>query len=341
MQAGSDMQITQYEDHIFHDLGPDLVLGLVEKHLGVELTNLFRPLNSYINRVYELEQDDGNGLVVKFYRPGRWSTEALKEEHEFLAELATEEIPVIAPLPLKNGETLGNHEGANFAVFPKRGGRSVDEFDDEQWLQLGRLLGRVHAIGERKQSRSRPIMSPTESTRQQLDYLLASGQVPPETQPALKRVIEEIIAEIEPVFEGVQPIRIHGDCHFANFIYRPGESFYLIDFDDMVMGPPVQDIWMLLPGTLEDAFVEMDLLLEGYETFRRFDRRSFRMIEPLRAMRFVHYMAWCAHQVAADGMTRVVDDFGTHAYWSKEIADLHDQLERIREGAADNIGNML
>lgn len=336
------MQITQYEDHIFHDLGPDLVLGLVEKYLDVRLTNLFRPLNSYINRVYELEQEDGGGLVVKFYRPGRWSAEALREEHGFLIELTAEEIPVIAPLKLASGETLGNHEGANFAVFPKRGGRSLDEFDDEQWLQLGRLLGRVHAIGESKAARCRPIMSPTVSTRQQLDYLLASGLVPPETRTGLKRVVEEIIEEIAPLFEGVKPIRIHGDCHFANLIHRPGESFYLIDFDDMAMGPPVQDIWMLLPGTLEDAFVEMDLLLEGYETFRSFDRRTLRLIEPLRAMRFVHYMAWCAHQVAADGMTRVMDDFGTHGYWSKEIADLHDQLERIREGAsAGNIGNLL
>lgn len=336
------MQRTDYEDHIFHDLGPDLVLGLVEKNLDVELTNLFRPHNSYINRVYELEEHNGRGLVVKFYRPGRWSAGALQEEHEFLTELAAEEIPVIPPLPLKNGGTLGNHEGANFAVFPKRGGRSIDEFTDEQWLQLGRLLGRVHAIGESRVSRCRPILSPTHSTRQQLDYLLSSGLVPSETRPALQGVIEEIIEEVIPQFEGVQPIRIHGDCHFANFIHRPGESFYLIDFDDMAMGPPVQDIWMLLPGTLEDAFVEMDLLLEGYETFRSFDRRSLRLIEPLRAMRFVHYMAWCAHQVAADGMTRVVDDFGTYAYWSREIADLQDQLKRIREGASvGSFGNML
>jgi Ser/Thr protein kinase RdoA (MazF antagonist) len=156
----------------------------------------------------------------------------------------------------------------------------------------------------------------------------------------LKQAVESIITEIEPLFVGARPIRIHGDCHFANIIHRPGESFFLIDFDDMVMGPPVQDIWMLLPGTLEEAFAEMDMLLEGYETFRPFDRRSFRLIEPLRAMRFVHYMAWCAHQVAADGMTRVLDDFGSQSYWQKEIADLHDQLERIRDGYVPS-GNIL
>lgn len=326
--------------NIFHDLGPDLVLGLVERTLNISLTNLFRPLNSYINRVYELEQDDGTGLIVKFYRPGRWSGDALREEHGFLLELAAEEIPVIAPIQFADGETLGRFAGVHFAVFPKRGGRSLDEFDDEQWLQLGRLLGRVHAIGERKAAIYRPVMSPTASTRGQLDYLLAGKIVPEEVKGELQRAVEEIITEIEPLFAEVRPIRIHGDCHFANIIHRPGESFYLIDFDDMVMGPPVQDIWMLLPGTLEDAFVEMDMLLEGYELFRPFDRRTLGLIEPLRAMRFVHYMAWCAHQVAADGMTRVLDDFGTQAYWQQEIGDLRDQLERIREGYTPG-GNVL
>ncbi|SHO47895.1 serine/threonine protein kinase [Desulfopila aestuarii] len=328
------------EENVFQDLGPDMVLSLVERSLNVSLTNLFRPLNSYINRVYELQKDDGGGLIVKFYRPGRWTGDALQEEHDFLLELAGEEIPVIAPLKFPDSTTLGLFEGVHFAVFPKRGGRSVDEFDEDQWLQLGRLLGRVHLIGENRSATYRPVMSPSASTRQQLDYLLAGSVVPEEVKNPLKRAVEEIIAETEPLFAGQRQIRIHGDCHFANIIYRPGESFYLIDFDDMVMGPPVQDIWMLLPGTLDEAFVEMDILLEGYETFRPFDRRSFKLIEPLRAMRFVHYMAWCAHQVAADGHTRVLEDFGTQSYWQKEIADLHDQLERIREGYMP-LGNML
>ncbi len=317
---------------IFHDLGPNNVLGLVERTLDIYVSNLFRPLNSYINRVYELEQEDGTGLIIKFYRPGRWTGDALREEHEFLLELAEQEIPVIAPMRFPDGQTLGTFEGVNFSIFPKRGGRSLDEFDDEQWLQLGRLLGRVHSIGMQKKTIHRPVMSPMHSTRQQLDYLLNGSIVPSEVKGALQKSIEAIIAEITPMFDGVKPIRIHGDCHFANIIHRPGESFYLIDFDDMVMGPAVQDLWMLLPGTLEETFVETDILLEGYEMFNHFDRRTLRLIEPLRAMRFVHYMAWCAHQVAADGMTRVLDDFGTPTYWQKEIADLDDQLERIKDG---------
>jgi Ser/Thr protein kinase RdoA (MazF antagonist) len=315
----------------FDDLGPDRVLGLVEDGLGIRCTNLFRPLNSYINRVYELEQEDGTGLIVKFYRPERWSKAGILDEHTFLLDLAEHEVPVIAPLRFQDGTTLGGSETLLFAVFPKCGGRSFDEYDDEQWLQLGRLLGRVHSMGETKKAEHRICMSPGESTSQHLHYLLTASCVPGELKPQLKTAIERIIAEIAPLFSGGEQIRIHGDCHFSNMIYRPGESFFIIDFDDMVMGPPVQDVWMLLPGGLDESFVEMDFFLEGYETFRPFDRKALRLIEPLRAMRFIHYMAWCALQVEEDGRTRVIDGFGSWEYWQNEIGDLEDQLKRIRK----------
>ncbi len=314
----------------FHRLTPDMVLGLVEKALDIRCTNLCRPLASYIIRVYELEGDDGAGLVVKFYRPGRWSYGALQDEHEFLLELAGREIPVVAPLALQGNSSLGVHEGMYFAVFPKCGGRSSDEYTDEQWLEIGRLLGRTHAVGAGRIPEGRITMTPDKSTRQQADYLLAGKFLPADLAPQFAELAKTLIAEISPLFANTGMIRIHGDCHFSNLIYRPGESFYLIDFDDMALGPPVQDFWMLLPGYREEAFAEIDLFLEGYETFRDFDRRSLRLIEPLRAMRYIHYTAWCAYQVAEEGLSRVMPDFGTREYWQRELRDLDEQLQRIR-----------
>lgn len=324
----------------FQGLGPDRVLTLVEKALGIRCTNLFRPLNSYINRVFEIESNDGTPLIVKFYRPGRWTKDAILDEHDFLHDLALQEIPVTAPLRLPSGDTLADSEQLHFAVFPKCGGRSVDEFSDDQWLQLGRLLGRVHQVGELKNAENRIVMSPLQSTQTQLQYLLNSDCVPRESKKRLQEVVEGIIADIDPLFDDAKNIRIHGDCHFSNVINRSEESLHLIDFDDMAMGQPVQDIWMLLPGDLEESFVELDLFLEGYETFRNFDRRTLRLLEPLRAMRFIHYLAWCTHQVEEDGLTRVMDGFGTHEYWQNEIADLVDQRERISEGVKP-LGNLL
>ena len=328
---------TQPEPLSFQHLPPHAVLDLTEKALGIPCTNLCRPLNSYINRVYELESTDGIGLVAKFYRPGRWSRTALQDEHDMLLELAAEEIPVIAPLVLQDGSTLGHGGDMHFAIFPKKGGRSFDEYNDDQWLELGRLIGRAHVVGARKNPADRPTMTPDRSTRQQVDTILAGGFIPPDLTPAFRQLTDALIAEITPLFANAELIRIHGDCHFSNIIHRPDESFFLIDLDDMACGPPVQDFWMLLPGHAADSLVEIDLFLEGYETFRDFDRRTLRLIEPLRAMRYIHYTAWCAHQVTEDGHSLAAPDFGTPAYWQQEIRDLSEQLERIRKTPAGNL----
>jgi Ser/Thr protein kinase RdoA (MazF antagonist) len=313
----------------FHSLTPDRIITLVEKGLDRRLTNLCRPLISYINRVYELEAEDGSGLVAKFYRPGRWSQDGLQDEHDFLLELAGQEIPVVAPLLLRDGQSLGSYENICFTVFPKMGGRSYDEYNDDQWLELGRLLGRTHNVGAMHLPKDRLTMAPDKSTRQQVDYILKGSFMPDDMLGRFKDLTDTLIAEISPMFSNREMIRIQGDCHFSNLIYRPDESFYIIDFDDMVMGPPVQDLWMLLPGYREESLAEIEMFLEGYEMFRDFDMGSLRLIEPLRAMRYIHYTAWCAHQFAEDGETRVNENFGSRQYWQTEMDDLEDQLNRI------------
>ncbi|MBW6520641.1 MAG: serine/threonine protein kinase [Desulfoarculaceae bacterium] len=326
--------------HAFHGLTPDVIITLAEKSLGVRCTNLCRPLNSYINRVYELEYEDRTGLVIKFYRPGRWSKNGLLDEHTFLLELAAREIPVIAPLKMADGTTLGQVGRIFFACFAKCGGRSYDEYSEEQWLELGRLIGRVHAVGATHPPRERITMAPDRSTRNQVDSLLIGGLIPGDLRHEFTEVTDGLIREITPLFARTRMIRIHGDCHFSNLIYRPDNSFFIIDFDDMASGPPVQDFWMLLPGLMEDSWREINLFLEGYETFMDFDQRSLALIEPLRAMRYIHYIAWCAHQFSEDGESRVAPNFGTREYWRQELGDLADQLERIRQAPRPS-GNML
>jgi len=320
---------TPKQETAFHSLTPDRVITLVEKALGKRCTNLCRPLISYINRVYELQAEDGSGLVAKFYRPGRWSRQGLQDEHDFVLELAAEELPVVAPLLLKDGSSLGSHHNIHFAVFPKMGGRSFDEYNDSQWEELGRLLGRTHNIGAMHLPKDRLTMAPEKSTRQQVDYILAGRFMPEDLLARFRNLTDSLIKEITPLFARTGMIRIHGDCHFSNLIYRPDESFYIIDFDDMATGPPVQDFWMLLPGHREDSLAEIEIFLEGYGMFRGFDLNSLRLIEPLRAMRYIHYTAWCAYQFAEDGETRVAEDFGSRQYWQRELGDLEDQLERI------------
>ena len=70
----------------FFSLTPERVLDAVELQ-GSRCTGRFIVLNSYENRVYQLELDDGSFVVAKFYRPGRWSDAAILDEHNFLLQL--------------------------------------------------------------------------------------------------------------------------------------------------------------------------------------------------------------------------------------------------------------
>lgn len=319
----------------FAVLTPDNILTCVEKALGCRLLNLCRPHSSYINRVYELQREDGTFFIAKFFRPGRWSKDALLEELAFVLDCAQNDITVVAPLQQVDGSFLGSFNGMQFTLYPRFGGRVVDEYSDEQWLELGRLLGRVHGVGSMRQAIHRNRLHPQQTTRMHTEYILSHKLIPENLVTQFKRIVDEIINEISVDFENLETIRIHGDCHSGNLIYRPGESFGIIDFDDMVTGPPVQDIWMLLPGPFEDSRIELSLLLEGYETFRPFDRRTLGIIESLRAMRFIHYICWCGWQFVEDGETRIDDSFGSFSYWSREIGDLEDQLASIKKSRLD------
>ena len=316
----------------FSCLDPDTILSCIERATGRRLLNVCRPHASYINRVYEVQDEDGSFLVGKFYRPGRWTREALEDEHRFVADCAARELPVISPLVLDGGSSLASCEDIFFAVYPRCGGRLVDEYSDEQWLELGRLLGRLHAVGSLQSAAGRNRLHPAQTTRSQVDYLRANDLIPVHLLPEFVDLVDQLLEIIIPLFDGIDFIRLHGDCHNSNLIHRPGESFFIIDFDDMVVGPPIQDLWMLLPGYLEESRVELALLLEGYELFHTFDRSSLMLVEPLRAMRFIHYMSWCAKQYIEDGGTRINDDFGSQTYWQQEIIDLKDQVALILEG---------
>lgn len=315
----------------FSHLTPAHVLDRVEQALNCHCAGLCRPLTSYINRVYDVELDDGSRVVAKFYRPGRWSREALQDEQDFLTELKNDELPVIAPLQCADGNTLQSSDGMFYAIFPKRGGRALDEPNAEQWREIGRLLARVHVVGARHETRDRIRMAPQASTEDHIQSLLDNHIDRPDLCQRFEETVDAVLDLIEPLFEEGENIRIHGDCHRNNMLWRPGEPLFLIDFDDMASGPAVQDFWMLLPGRLPEVIPEMSQLLQGYETFRAFNRADLRLIEPLRFMRMIHYLAWCARQQDDGGFARLSPDWGSATFWQAEIDNLNQQREVIQE----------
>ncbi len=313
----------------FDSLVPDLVFDAVENAIGLKLTGFISPLPSYINRVYELQAFDGTRWIVKFYRPHRWTLEAIQEEHEFILDCVDHEIPAIAPVINSAGESLFQQGGYNFAVFPKKQGRMLEFKSDQDWLRIGTLIGRVHAAGGMRKTEQRVVLHPLQSTVNDLKELGESGFISPNLQVNFVDLGKRILDRIVPFFEDTEFIRIHGDCHGANILDRLDEGFLLIDFDDMVMGPPVQDIWLLMPDRMENCRREMNLFIEGYEQFKEFDDLSLDLVEPLRIMRIIYFTAWCARQFDDFQFKEHFPGWGTESFWEKEIHDLEQQFTHL------------
>lgn len=318
----------------FFELTPDRVLEAVETS-GLRCTGRCMALNSFENRVYdvEIENESGNTrVVVKFYRPGRWSREQILDEHEFLKDLQAAEIPAIAPLAFPDdGSTLkATASGIWYTLFPKVGGRSPDEFTDEQLMRVGRLLGRVHNVGAAKPAPHRIRINPATYGWANLEFLL-KGFVPSEYSGRYQSAVRSILEFAEPLFAAAPPpLRLHGDCHPGNLLLNGQGHFFFLDFDDMVVGPPVQDVWLLVPGRDAASRASREVLLEGYSEMRAFDRATLGLLEPLRAMRFIHYSAWIARRWEDPAFPAAFPEFGSHAYWADETADLEEQLRVIR-----------
>ncbi|MDD5457618.1 MAG: serine/threonine protein kinase, partial [Candidatus Margulisbacteria bacterium] len=254
--------------------------------------------------------------------PDRWNKEQILEEHTFLGKLAANEVPVIPPLKYDNN-TLFFFDNIPFAVFHKKGGRALDEFDKESWQEIGRLLGRVHNVGETFKRSERIIWKPEIVTRKNADYLL-NGFLPREYQKIFADISQMFIEKTRTLFS-IDPIfLIHGDCHKGNLIHRPGEGIFIIDFDDICVGPAVQDLWMLLPGSPEESGQEMEWFLEGYEVFRKFNRASFILIPALKVMRMLHFAAWCALQSKDQHFIEHFSQWGTIKYWNELIKDIQN-----------------
>jgi Ser/Thr protein kinase RdoA (MazF antagonist) len=314
----------------FENIMPDRLIEAVEQATGFSMTGLTSPLPSYINRVYEFQAKDGTRLIGKFYRPGRWSKEAIEEEHQFVLDCKSHEIPVVSPLNLIDGATLGQVDGIHFTVFPKKLGREFEVIEDEDWRRLGRVVARIHVAGSIQKAETRTVLHPGISTANDIRQLTEGGFVTPRHVESFQEIGRQIVESSSDIFDDAEFIRLHGDSHRGNLLYRPQEGIMVIDFDDMMTGPPVQDLWLLLPDHAENCGPEIDLILEGYEMFREFDRRTLKLIEPLRAMRIIYFLAWCSKQANDYKFKTNFPDWGSDGFWQQEINDLKRQLIRIK-----------
>lgn len=319
----------------FHHLAPDCILNAVES-TGLRTDGRLLALNSYENRVYQVGLEGVQPVVVKFYRPERWSDAQILEEHAFVRELAAAEIPVVAPLSIDGRTLLHYHQAGaafRFAVFPRQGGRSpeLDRPGNLEWM--GRFIARIHAIGALKPFELRPPIDIESFGVEPSSYLLAHDFIPPELREVYRGVVGQALDGVRRCYERageVAMLRLHGDCHLGNVLWTD-DGPHFVDFDDSRNGPAIQDIWMLFSGERHEMMVQLNDFLAGYEDFYEFDLRQLHLVEALRTLRLIHYAAWIARRWGDPAFPAAFPWFNSPRYWQDRILELREQIALMDE----------
>jgi Ser/Thr protein kinase RdoA (MazF antagonist) len=315
----------------YERLTPECILDAVET-CGHRCDGRLTALNSYENRVYQVGLENGVALVAKFYRPARWSDDAILEEHAFALELATHEIPVVAPLAF-DGRTLWEHAGFRFALYPRRGGRSPELEDGATLKRLGRFIGRIHAVGAVGAFRHRPALDVESFGIEPSHYVLDSHFIPDDLVAAYRSVVDDALARVARCYQRageVHAIRLHGDCHAGNILWTD-DGAHFVDLDDARMGPAVQDLWMCLAGERGTMEAQLDALLAGYREFMDFNAGELWLIEALRTLRVIHYAGWLARRWDDPAFPANFPFFNTQRYWQDHILALREQTAVLDE----------
>jgi len=333
--------------HPFDHLTPQAVLDALDA-CGLRGDGRLLQLNSYENRVFQAMLEDGGAVVAKFYRPGRWTDAQIAEEHAFAAELAAAEVPVVAPLPLQGtaaGGTLTTVavDGQPFrvAVYPRRAGQAPELEHPATLRWLGRFIARLHLVGEAGAFVHRRRLDAATFGQAALQGLLASDAIPPAQAPAWRDAAERALAAAAETLAGhpARAIRLHGDCHPGNILWRDpdqgGQGPHIVDLDDAVSGPAVQDLWMWLSGDRAARQAQLAQVLRGYRQIRRFDARELALVEALRTLRMLHHSAWLAARWHDPAFPIAFPWFGGAGYWGQQTTELREQLEAMAEAPLD------
>ncbi len=317
--------------HPYELLTPDLVLDAIES-TGLISDARILALNSYENRVYQVGIEGGSPLIAKFYRPERWNNEQIIEEHRFTHALKELEISVVPPLLDEKGNSLREHQGFRFALYPRQGGHAPNLDDFDALLSLGRTIGRIHALGQAQPFHHRPPLDIQTFGRESYAFLLENDFIPSSLRESYRTLGADLLARCETLFARVdyRAIRLHGDCHPGNILWRD-EVPHFVDFDDARMGPAIQDLWMLLSGERDQQTAQMSEILDGYREFCDIDLAELQLIEALRSLRIMHYSAWLARRWTDPAFPRHFPWFNTERYWGEHILELREQLAALNE----------
>lgn len=88
---------------------------------------------------------------------------------------------------------------------------------------------------------------------------------------------------------------------------------------------------MMLSGDRVRQTAQLEALVTGYTEFASFNPRELALVEPLRALRMLHYSAWLASRWDDPIFPAAFPWFNTVRYWGDLIIQLREQLAALAE----------
>lgn len=325
-----EIKESQHDDQPYYRLSPDIVIDATES-IGMVSDYRILALNSFENRVYQVGLEQGEPIIVKFYRPKRWTDAQIIEEHAFSQELADADLQVIAPLA-PGGKTLHEYQGYRFTAYPRRGGHPISIDNMDVLFRLGQYLGRMHAMGAVRPFTHRNTLDVAGQMKTDMEFLQTKF-IPAELQEAYGSLARDVLATIERRLAELPEtdfLRLHGDCHAGNILWRDDKPWFL-DFDDSINGPAMQDIWMLLSGNRHEQEQQLAEISDGYNEFNDFNAAELGWVEILRTWRIVHQAAWVGRRWSDPAFPRAFTWFDGPRYWPDHILQLREQLAALNE----------
>ena len=269
------------------------------RYLTTESTTMFR-----------VDAVDGSKYVIRLYSEMDSSLAENQTEMFWLAALARDtDLRVVQPVARVDGDyiTFVSMEGVpaekRCALYKWVPGVPLEKYISKKtYYQLGAIMAALHNHAER-------LILPAHIQPKRWDKIFYfpdekavynTSEFRDLYTPAQIRILDRACACADPFLAGIYkkdriPFVIHGDLHFWNVHIHRGK-LYVLDFEDMVMGFPAQDISICLYYLRnETTYAELASAFQaGYATVREwpsFSQRDLQMLWVARMVNFVNYAA--------------------------------------------------
>jgi Ser/Thr protein kinase RdoA (MazF antagonist) len=289
-----------------------------------------KPFESAENRVFGF-----GDRIIKFYRPGRWSIEAIREEVEFLKDLA--EANLATSRVLGDVKTYKGIHYLEFAMVKAPFNESPEILNEENVKDMAHLMAKIHEVGAKRITKHRPEFDPGGMAYGCFEVIKQAGYLPKDLEKSYESILKNLINRLEE-FKGIPVQRIHADSSVGNIVWSSGKPIFL-DFDDFQLAPKAMDLrllsssWRLdsLPenmDNIERRSIQQELVLKYYREVSDFPQSWEKIFSLLSAYRDIQFDAWFSSHWDEPGFAKNYedDDISKSIWWKEDIEYLEKLL---------------